>query len=234
MRNDSISIIIPAYNEEKNLIHAASKAVKVATSLLLDYEIIIIDDGSTDKTLNVAKRLSETNTRIRVFRFKTNKGIGSALAYGFKYAKKAYVMGYPGDYDTSEQLLTDLIKQRKDADIISSYMLNPQVRSYTRRFISSCYVMLINLLFNLNLRYYNGYFIAKTKNIQAIGISSNGFGIFAEIKIRFINQGKSIKEIPFKHIGRKHGVSKAITLGSFLDILIIICTLFYEIRILKK
>lgn len=230
---EGVSIIIPAYNEEKNIRYAIEAAKRGLKGAIADYEIIVFDDGSRDKTAEVVldfiKRRRLKN--VKLFRHKKNMGLGYTLWDGIKKATKAYYVGFPGDYDTSEALLRDLIKNRKRADIISSYMSNPQVRSIQRRVVSGLFVHLVNLLFRTNLKYYNGYYIARVSLLRSIPIKSKGFSTFSEVKLRLLYKGATLKEIPFKHITRKYGTTKALSWANMKDLFTVIFRLFFDLRI---
>lgn len=211
--NDGISIIIPAHNEEKNITDAV-ESVEKALKPVKNWEIIIVNDGSTDSTKEIIEQLKSKNPGIKAIHFKSNSGIGMVWRKGIEKASKTYTGGFPGDNDMASRSLLKLVGERKEADIIISYMSNPEVRSLRRRIISRTYVLLMNLLCNLNLRYYNGYFIARTKLLKKLKLESAGFSIFAEIIAKMIKNGATYKEIPFTHTGRRFGSTSSVTLKS--------------------
>ncbi len=215
--NRDISILVPAYNEAENLEDVIRQLEQVVPVLTSDYEILIIDDGSTDKTYAVAKRLAVKNTHIRVIRHNTNKGFGTTIKDGIEKATKTYIMGLPGDNDTDVSLIEAFIKHLDDADLLIGVMDDNRQRSGIRRVLSRTFVVLMNTVFGLNLTYYNGYIAGKTKLLRSIPVKSEGFAIFAEMKVRLLSRGVTHKEIPFAHIARKHGQSKAVSWKSFLQ-----------------
>lgn len=215
--NRDISILVPAYNEEENLGDVIRSLEQVVPVLTSDYEILIIDDGSTDGTHAVAKRLAAKNTHIRVIRHDTNKGFGITVKDGIAKATKTYITGLPGDNDTDVSLIEAFIKHLGDADLLIGVMDDNRQRSGIRRILSRTFVLLMNTLFGLNLTYYNGYIACKTELLRSIPITSEGFAVFAEIKVRLLSRGVTHKEIPFAHIARKHGQSKAVSWKSFLQ-----------------
>ena len=93
----SVSIIIAAYNEESNLVTAINTIDSAVRRIVRDYELILIDDGSTDKTGMIAEKITKKNPKIKVIHFKSNHGLGAVYKEGVRLAKKKYVMLLPGD-----------------------------------------------------------------------------------------------------------------------------------------
>lgn len=215
---DSLSIVIPAYNEQENIIDAL-QSVRISTKPYLpDTEIIIVDDGSTDGTYKIIEDLAKQDKKIRIIHHKVNKGLGISISDGFRAAKNKYVAVFPGDNDMSGKSLTDLVKIRHGADLIICYPDRGQRRSKLRILVSRLFVFGINIIFGLNLRYFNGPFIVKTAFVKNLSLKSVGFFIYAEMKIRLLRKGLTVKEISFKHTGRLHGRSKALSLPTLYKI----------------
>jgi glycosyltransferase involved in cell wall biosynthesis len=223
-----VSIIVPTYNEEENL-PLALISVKRALKGVSDWEIIIVDDGSTDMTLIEAKRYARENKRIRVIALGTNLGFGMGIRRGIKEARKPYIGGFPGDNDMSWKSLKALIRQRTKVDLVISYMDNPGKRSFKRQWISKVFILLMNTIFGHNLRYYNGYLLGKSELLQSLPLVSEGFSIFAEIIIRLLCRNIQYKEIPFIHIPRRYGKSTAVGMKSVLQTLSMVVRLKYDL-----
>ncbi len=92
-----VSILVPAYNEEEGLQAFYDELMKVLPTTVKDYEIIFVDDGSTDNSLKVLKSLAHKNKHVRVFSFKRNRGKADALAYGFAVMKGDVVITMDAD-----------------------------------------------------------------------------------------------------------------------------------------
>lgn len=228
MRFD-VSIIIPACNEEKNVEEAISSVQKALKGVTEDFEIIVVDDGSTDKTGQIVDELARKNNRLRVIHHRTNMGYGKTFKDGLKLVKKTYVSGFPGDNDMSWESLHNLFLRGGEADIVFNYMTNTQVRTKLRRFLSRTFVIIMNVLFGLKLHYFNGYFVCRTKLLKSIPLKSNGIFLLAEFKIRLLKLGASYREIPFKHSPRLHGKSKTLNLKSFINVVKSTASLFRDI-----
>lgn len=225
----SVSIVIPAYKEEGNIEAAIDNAVNVAQGLALDYEIIVIDDGSTDKTAEYAKLKAQNNDRIRVASNAMNQGFGYSFARGVKMASKEYVTVFPGDNDMASTSLKDLLQAMGSAPLVVSYMKPTKKRSIFRRIVSQAFVMLMNALFGLNLKYYNGAFICRRELLQTIEIKSTGLAALAECLVRLIKRGVSFRSIYFEHAGRRFQQSKAFNFKSIKAVLTTIIILINDI-----
>ena len=88
---------------------------------------------------------------------------------------------------------------------------------------------MMNFIFRLGLRYYNGSFICKTSLLRSVPLYCRGMAIYSEAKVRLIKSGSSFIEVPFEHIGRKYGVSKAVSLNSVIDTLATVLVLVKDI-----
>lgn len=233
MKKD-ISLFVPAYNEEKNILRTLQSITRIMQQERISYEIIVIDDGSTDATGPICDRFAETDRHVRVIHHSRNEGFGKTVRDGIAAASKTYISGLPGDNDTSPELLRRFIRQLGTADLLIGIMTRNEKRSWWRRFLSSGFVTLMNMLFGLRLTYYNGYIACRTELLRSIPIKSEGFAIFAEIKVRLLSRGITHKEISFTHTGRKHGASKAVSWRSVLQTARTIILLLRDTHLTRK
>ena len=122
----SISVFFPCYNEQDNVARTVEEALAVLVKLNADFEVIIVDDGSSDTTGQIADEIASRNSTVKVVHHPTNLGYGAALQSGFSTATKELVFYTDGDgqFDINEMpLLLPLIEQY---DIVSCYRLNRQ------------------------------------------------------------------------------------------------------------
>jgi glycosyltransferase involved in cell wall biosynthesis len=230
-QNNGVTIVIPAFREEDNIEAAIDNAVAAASSVTSDYEIIVVDDGSPDKTGEFARLKAEVNPNVRAVSNATNEGFGFSFARGVKMATKAYVTVFPGDNDMAAFSLKELISSRGGADLIITYMKKTDKRSLLRRGISMAFVIIMNTLFGMKLKYYNGAFICRRELLQSIPIKSTGLAALAECIVRLVKAGHEYKAIYFEHTGRKHEQSKALNFRSFKAVAATIWILFKDIYI---
>lgn len=152
-----LSVIVPAYNESRHIVANIRALDRTLSNLRRPYEIIIVDDASTDNTLRLAKREAGRNQRVAVVSCRKNGGKGQALRRGFSKATGGFIGFVDGDMDLHPRQLNLLIQQleRDRADIAVGSKLHPQSQvQYPafRRFLSYWYRLLIRLLFNLKVR----------------------------------------------------------------------------------
>lgn len=184
----SVTFVMPALNEEANLAHAVSEVIP-ATVGLDDYEIVIVNDGSTDRTGEIAEGMARENPRIRVVHNPHNIGFGGAYKVGVANARLPYVIMVPGDSNHPPEGVTPILALIGQADIVVPYVSNPEVRGPKRMIISAAYTKLLNFLFRLNLPYYNGLVLHRTELLRTITIETNGYSYQSEALVKLLRRG---------------------------------------------
>jgi len=195
----TISVMIPAYEEEKNLENAVDSVLNaMGLPQITDYEIIIFDDGSEDRTGEIADEIALSNPKIKVIHNETNMGFGYNYVKGVEMAKMEYYCLFPGDNENEGESFKEILSHIGEADMVLSYTSNMEVRKLKRRIISRIYTWLVNYLFTINprIKYFNGINIYKTSLLREVGIDTYGFGFNVEIIIRMIRNGYSYIEVP--------------------------------------
>ena len=225
----SLSVVIPAYNEEKNLDKAFDNVQLALDGIIDDYEIIVINDGSMDATAAVAYERMKKDARIKCFSNEQNRGYGYSYWRGVMQAGKAHVGVFPADNDMTWETFRDLVKHIGEADILTAYMSNPQDRYWPRRLLSRIFVILMNTAFGMRLKYFNGPLIGRRDLLQALTIRSSGLTILAECKVRLIKQGCSYLEVPFSHLPRHSGRSTALRLKSIKAVIVAVICLYRDL-----
>lgn len=230
----SISIIIAALNEEGNLAAAVNATLTALGDRFSSYELLIIDDGSTDATGTIADRLAIANPNIKVVHNGRNMGLGYSFRRGIELATKEYIGWFPGDNDMDGKSLEDLLDLIGRADIVVPYMANPWCRPLSRRIISRSFTTTMNVLFGLKLRYYNGPAIHRSKLIKATSANTTGYAFLAEVLVRLIKAGHTWVEVATYHRRREHGISKAFRLKNILSVLMTVWRLVWDIHVRQR
>jgi dolichol-phosphate mannosyltransferase len=194
-KQKTVTIFIPAYNEERNIEQAVISAISAVKSTPLDFEILILNACSSDKTGEIADRLAATNDKIKVIHRDRWFGLGANYLEGVRQATTAYFILFPGDNEITGESLAETLKMAGKADIIIPYTTNQNVRAIHRRVISKAFISVLNILFGLRLKYYNGNALYKTSIIKKLAIKSQDFAYYAEILIKLIKSGHSYHEI---------------------------------------
>jgi glycosyltransferase involved in cell wall biosynthesis len=188
----TISLIIPALNEEAVIEQTVRQIIDAAHGRFAEYEMILVNDGSTDATGTIMDRLAEEFSHIQVIHNYPNLGLGKSYQRGVNTARFEYVMMLCGDGGLPALSLPDIWARIGDADIVVPYMRNlRQIKSLTRFITSRGYTTLLNLLFRQNLHYYNGLPVHRLELLRKIKITSDGFGFQGEILTKLLKSGCS-------------------------------------------
>lgn len=221
-----ISVFFPAYNEEENIGKTVVSARKKLKQIAKEFEIIIIDDGSTDKTDEIIKKLSLTDERIKIVRHKQNKGYGASLISGFYNSKYEWIafMDSDGQFDFLEIERFIQIQKKTNADIVAGFYIKRKV-SFLRKLNTYLWQRLIRLLFKLNIKDIDcGFKLVKKEVINKIKPlkSQRGAFISTELLVKAKSKGFKIVEIPVHHFPREEGTPTGsnlrVILNSFKDL----------------
>lgn len=220
----SLSVFLPAYNEEDSIASAVESVVEVLKSLAIDWEVLVINDGSKDKTAEVVKSFEKKYPNVRLINHEVNKGYGHVLKTGFARAKYSWVafVDSDGQFDFAE--IKKLIEKTDEADVILGYRLN-RADPFRRRIFTWGWKMLAFMLLGLNVRDYScGFKLVKKKVIEDISpIESEEKVTQIEMLIKAQKKGYKFAEVGVHHYARKAGVATGANLAvvqrSFADML---------------
>jgi NAD(P)-dependent dehydrogenase (short-subunit alcohol dehydrogenase family) len=230
----SISVFIPVLNEEKNLEPTVARLIEALTVTVEEYEIIIIDDGSSDGTGAVADQLAAENSVIRALHNPRNMGLGYCFTQAYREARKNFFVYIPGDNTWPYRSFVELFGNLGRADIITSYAINPDVRPFARRVISRLYTKVLNLLFSRHLQYFNGLTIYPVEFLRRNPATTLGFGFQAEVLLKALNLGLSYIEVGLPIDARTAGGSKAVTPTNIISVLSTVVRVFTDLRIRRR
>ncbi len=201
----SISVFFPCYNEEANVERTTESALQALRAISDDFEVIIVDDGSRDRTPEIADRLATEHPEVRSVHNNPNLGYGGALQRGFREAAKSWVFYTDGDGQFDFQEIELLLPLMDDYDIISGYRLDRQ-DPVIRKINAFCWTVLVNLVFGMWLRDIDCAFkIYPRKLFDEIEMESMGALIDAEILARAKRRGYTIGQIGVHHYPRTAG-----------------------------
>jgi glycosyltransferase involved in cell wall biosynthesis len=231
----SLSIVVPVFNEEKNLPELYEEITNSCKGLDLSYKIIFVDDGSWDSSFPVLRSIQEEDLKVKVIRLRKNFGQTAALSAGFDYAKGDIIITLDADLQNDPQDFALLIEKiREGYDIVSGWRKKRKDRLFTRRIPSAIANWLISRITHIKLHDFGCTLKAFRKEII------KNINLYGELH-RFIpaiasNIGVSIAEVEVNHRPRKHGKSKY-TVFRFvkviLDLLTVKFLLSYSTRPLQ-
>ena len=230
MAKSSISVIVPAYNEAGNLEGAVASIKAAAEEFFSDYEILVIDDHSSDGTGALADRLAAENPRVKVTHNEVNKGFGYNYRLGARLAKMDYVGLIPGDNEIVEESVRDIFSKVGEADMVLPYHTNSEERSWLRRGLSGGFTTIMNLLFWRSLRYYNGPVVHRRDLLQRVKMTTDGFAYQAEILVRLLKEGRTYLETGMRIRSRQHGHSSALRPKNVWSVFSTVAALFLDVE----
>lgn len=223
---DELSVFFPCYNEEKNIQGTVDKAVKVLEKTAQKWEIIIINDGSKDKTGKVALDIKKQYPNIKIVTHNPNRGYGAAFKSGLYNAKYQWIAftDSDGQFDFSEiKNFIDTQKKTK-SDLVIGYYISRQV-SKTVILTSKIWELIVFVLFGLRVRDIDcGFKFISKKVVDTIPKleAERGAFISSEFLIKSKKAGFKIVEIPVHHYPRTEGVATGrklnVIIKSFVDL----------------
>lgn len=204
----SLSIFFPAYYDEANIPKVVEGALTAVRELgIEEYEITIIEDGSPDRTGEVADELAARHERVQVIHHPRNLGYGATLAEGFKAARMEYVFYTDGDNQFDLAELKKFVALIPYTDIVSGFRIQKQYSTY-RRLTSSVYNFILRRLFDIQDRDVDCAFkLYPTSLFRKIEIDSRDAFIDAEIAIKAQLLGYRSTEVGVRHLPRVDGIS---------------------------
>jgi len=204
--NFKLSFVIPAYNEEDNFPLFYNELLKNTLSVSKDYEIIFVDDGSTDSTLDKLKELEKKDSNVGVYSFQKNHGKAEALSYGFSKVTGDYIVTLDADLQDKPEEIKNLKKKLDEGfDCVSGWRKNRKDKTFMV-IPSRIFNYLVGRLWGVRLHDYNCGLKIYTKN-AAKSLDLYG-GMHRFIPLLLHQKGFSVSEIPTEHQKRMFGKSK--------------------------
>ncbi len=212
-RPPSLSVFFPAYNDGGTIASLVIRAVQAAARLTPDFEVIVVNDGSSDSTADIADELARQYPQVKVVHHPRNRGYGGALQTGFATATKDLVLYTDGDaqYDPAEM---DILWQRMsdDVDVVTGYKISRSDPTY-RIAIGKLYHHVVRLLFNLHVRDVDCDFrLLRRRIFDRIVLRKTSGVICLEMMRKIQAAGFRIVEVPVHHYHRTYGRSQFFSL----------------------
>ena len=208
----SISVFLPAFNDEATIGKLVSEALVLLKSLTNDYEVIVINDGSTDSTAIILAELAIGSEHIIIIHHPSNLGYGAALRTGFSKAGKDLIFYTDGDgqYDVKElALLLPLLTD--EVDVVNGYKIKRHDDRY-RAVSGAIYNTLARWFFRLPVRDVDCDFrLIRRRALQRISLSASSGAICVELVHKLASAGCVFREVPVHHYERPHGRSQFFT-----------------------
>lgn len=205
----TLSVVIPALNEEAHVADAVREITHAVEGRFADYELLCVDDGSTDRTGAILDDLAARDPRVKVTHNPTPKNLGGVYKQAIAMARFEYLVMMPGDNENPASALFAPFDAIGKADIVLPYPIS-QKRSLFRAVASRGFTTVMNGLFGLHVRYYNGTVIHRVDNLRGIHIETDSFAYQSEALIKLLRAGKSYVEVGIEIEPRGGRTSKAL------------------------
>ncbi|MFQ6015821.1 MAG: glycosyltransferase family 2 protein [Anaerolineae bacterium] len=200
-----LSVVLPAYNEEGNIGSMLADVISMVETITSDYEIIVVDDGSRDRTASIVAGLAQDHPQIRLIQHQVNRGYGAALYTGFTGSRKDLVFITDSDRQFVLDELNDLLPMMDGADIVAGYRA-PRRDPFHRVLFGWGWSMVVALLFGYTARDIDCAFkLFRREIMDHIEIESRGATFSAEFLVRAKRRGYTVREVPVTHRPRLTG-----------------------------
>ncbi len=218
----SLSVFFPCYNEEANVARTTEAALKACRRLADDFEVIIVNDGSKDRTGEIADRLAAEHQEVRAVHNHPNLGYGGALQRGYREAAKEWVFYTDGDGQFDFEEIDRILPLLGEYDAVSAYRLNRQ-DPLIRRLNAWCWTVLVNLVFGTRIRDIDCAFkIFPRRLFDEIQMKSMGALIDGEVLARATRLGYRIGQVGVHHypwaVGEQTGANLRVILRAFKEL----------------
>lgn len=230
----SVSAFFPVYNDGESVKKIIPEAIRTLSKLTSTYEIILINDGSTDGSEITMKKLEKKYKSVRVVSHEKNLGYGAALKTGFAESKCDLIFYTDGDgqYDVKE--LATLFGKIKEGDLINGYKRKRSDNMF-RSVIGEIYNWGVKLLFNLKVRDVDCDFrLIRRSVFDKVSLNSNGGSICVELIKKIQNRGFAIVEVPVGHYWRKRGKSRFFRIVPIAKLMYGLILLWIPLMILER
>jgi glycosyltransferase involved in cell wall biosynthesis len=226
----SITAFFPAYNDAGTIGELVIAALQTLPQLTPDYEVIVVNDGSTDQTARVLAELARRHSRLRVIHHDRNRGYGAALRTGFANARKEWVFYTDGDGQyNAHQLLWLARAARDDVDIVNGYKI-ARCDPLHRIVIGRIYHHFTRMAFGFRLRDVDCDFrLIRRRVLERVPLESDTGVICVEMVKKFQDAGCRFVEVPVCHYHRVYGKSQFFRFGRLCRVAVHLARLWHKL-----
>lgn len=213
-----ISIVMTALNEDKNIEAAVTNVLRAYDDFNINGELIVINDGSTDKTRDIVCDIMKRDGRVRIIDHATPQGIGASFWDGIDAAREEVVCWFPGDNENDPWEILCYFDLMEHVDIVIPFVYDTTVRTPLRNALSFIYHFIINTTFATSLNYTNGTILYRRGLLKELNHRNPSFFFQTDILIRLVKRGYLFAEVPYRLGVRSGGKSKAVSFSSLTKV----------------
>ncbi|MDE2331612.1 MAG: glycosyltransferase family 2 protein [Bradyrhizobium sp.] len=216
--NKRLTIVIPALNEQDKIADTIDGVLPLARDLLDDFEIFLIDDGSTDNTGAIMDQFAAEEPRLTVVHHAQRQGVGAAFKWALQHAKFNAITLIPGDHAFKNEGIARMFKAADAADIVITYRDNQSDRSRNRSFQSHSLRFLLNCTFGFWLFDYHSMIIYPVKWLRQIPVKADGYGYQICSLISLLQLGLTHVQVPVSLNAELKGSSRALRPRTYFEL----------------
>lgn len=234
-RLESLSVFFPAYNDAATIPSMVIASLLTLPKVTEDYEIIVVNDGSSDHTGEMLQELERVYPRLRVITHGGNKGYGGALRSGFKAARKTWIFYTDGDAQYDPREVTRLVHAvTEDTDVVNGYKI-ARSDPLHRILIGKLYHHIVCILFGIKLRDVDcDYRLMRREIFDQVELTSTSGTICLEMVKKLQDRGYRFKEVPVRHFHRAHGKSQFFNVRRIILTAIQLTSLWWLLVVKKR
>ena len=226
----SLSLVLPAYNEEENIRVVVKQALEVLPQYADVFEIVPVNDGSTDKTGAILEELARQDDRVRPVSYRKNKGYGGALTSGFMATRYEYAMYMDSDRQFDINELSLLSPFAGKYDIVSGFRMERN-DPLIRRINAEVFNIAVRILFGVHMRDLDcGFKLFRGDQVRSLDLISTGALIDCEMQAKLRRQGATLMQVGVHHYPRVAGTPTGGNLKVILKAMRDILILWWKMR----
>ncbi|MDX3965916.1 MAG: glycosyltransferase family 2 protein [Bradyrhizobium sp.] len=213
-----LTIVIPALNEQDKIADTIGGVLPLARELLDDFEIFLIDDGSTDATGTIMDEFAAGEPRIIVHHNAERRGVGAGFEFALSRAKFDAITLIPGDHAFQNEGIARMFKAAGAADLVITYRDNQSDRSVNRSLQSHSLRFILNCLFGFWLSDYHSMIVYPVKWLRQIAVKADGYGYQICALISLLQLGLTYVQVPVSLNAELKGSSRALRLRTYFEL----------------
>ena len=200
-----VSIVLPAHNEEENILAAIRQALTAAETVSTAQEVIVVDDGSQDETGSLAAAVASGDSRVRVVRHERNRGYGSAVRSGIAAARLDWILLTDADLQFDLTQLSEFALHTREAPLVIGYRAT-RSDPFIRRVNARGWNALVRMLFRISVRDVDAAFkLIRRSSLDGLHLVATGAAVDAELLAKAAERGADFVELPVRHLPRVAG-----------------------------
>lgn len=229
-RLPGLSVFLPSHNEEGNVERVVGAYLAELPRVTDDYEVIVVDDGSRDRTGAIADRLASADSHVKVVHHQVNRGYGAAVISGIRAASKPYVLLCDGDGQFDPADLERMTPFVPEYDVVAGRRVR-RADPLIRRINGRAWSELVRALLGITIRDIDcGFKLFKREKLEGMDLRAHGAMISTELMARLAGQGAKVKEVDVNHLprvaGEQSGASLQVVMRAFKELI----TLYRELK----